>query len=198
VCVCVCAGLRRFSSSHVAACVDLVRFLGCRFSLFLYRIAAGVLPQVSVAIESFTGARAACFPAIVAMQRTVKNSNSRAAIKSNQNGTASAVLPEYKIDSSSDKGEKPSTVVGHLAFENVTFAYPTRPEVNVFQNFSLQIKPGTTVALVGPSGHGKVRRKNENCSDFLCCIFCYIRHFLPCILMPIHSSSSFHRVPPCP
>jgi ABC-type multidrug transport system fused ATPase/permease subunit len=156
-------------------------------SLSLYRIAAGVLPQVSVAIESFTGARAACFPAIVAMQRTVESSRRSSSSndfqlhhhKQGQKPVTPAAayntimcLPEYKIDSSSAMGKKPSSMVGQLAFENVTFAYPTRSEVNVFQSFNLEIKPGTTVALVGPSGQGKVRKSHATIGvlSLLCCL----------------------------
>ena len=44
---------------------------------------------------------------------------------------------------------------GQITFDNVTFAYPTRPETNALQNFSLKVTPGETVAVVGPSGAGK-------------------------------------------
>jgi ATP-binding cassette subfamily B protein len=44
---------------------------------------------------------------------------------------------------------------GALAFEKVTFHYPTRPEVSALIDFSLAIRPGETVAVVGPSGAGK-------------------------------------------
>jgi ATP-binding cassette, subfamily B (MDR/TAP), member 1 len=37
----------------------------------------------------------------------------------------------------------------------VSFVYPSRPEVMVFQGFSLSIPAGQTVALVGESGSGK-------------------------------------------
>lgn len=49
----------------------------------------------------------------------------------------------------------PDPVRGKLAFENVTFRYPTRPEVSALADFSLTVEPGETVAIVGPSGAGK-------------------------------------------
>ncbi len=44
---------------------------------------------------------------------------------------------------------------GKLAFERVTFRYPSRPELPALHDFSLTIEPGETVAIVGPSGAGK-------------------------------------------
>ncbi len=44
---------------------------------------------------------------------------------------------------------------GEVAFEEVTFHYPTRPEQSALESFSLGIAPGEKVALVGPSGAGK-------------------------------------------
>jgi ATP-binding cassette subfamily B protein len=44
---------------------------------------------------------------------------------------------------------------GSLAFDHVTFRYPTRPEVAAIADFSLTVEPGETVAIVGPSGAGK-------------------------------------------
>ena len=44
---------------------------------------------------------------------------------------------------------------GALAFEGVQFHYPTRRDVAALNGFSLDIKPGETVAVVGPSGAGK-------------------------------------------
>ena len=49
----------------------------------------------------------------------------------------------------------PSPGRGKLAFEGVTFRYPTRLEVAALDDFSLTIEPGETVAIVGPSGAGK-------------------------------------------
>ena len=49
----------------------------------------------------------------------------------------------------------PEPPVGAVAFDNVTFRYPTRPERPALNHFSLAVAPGETVALVGPSGAGK-------------------------------------------
>uniref|UniRef100_A0A1A9VCX6 Mitochondrial potassium channel ATP-binding subunit n=1 Tax=Glossina austeni TaxID=7395 RepID=A0A1A9VCX6_GLOAU len=49
----------------------------------------------------------------------------------------------------------PERLYGEIRFENVYFSYPTRPDHVVLKNFSLILKPGETVALVGASGSGK-------------------------------------------
>jgi len=59
------------------------------------------------------------------------------------------------IDSERDDGEQPNELVGRIEFQNVKFAYPSRPNVPVLDDFNLVIEPGQTVALVGASGSGK-------------------------------------------
>lgn len=49
----------------------------------------------------------------------------------------------------------PSPPRGQLAFQNVSFRYPSRPEVLALNDFTLSVEPGETVAIVGPSGAGK-------------------------------------------
>ena len=49
----------------------------------------------------------------------------------------------------------PQPTEGRLAFERVSFRYPSRPELPALADIDLAIAPGETVALVGPSGAGK-------------------------------------------
>ena len=49
----------------------------------------------------------------------------------------------------------PRPVRGEIAFENVVFRYPARPETSALDGVDLKVAPGETVALVGPSGAGK-------------------------------------------
>ncbi|MGT2513455.1 ABC transporter transmembrane domain-containing protein [Sphingomonas panni] len=49
----------------------------------------------------------------------------------------------------------PEPARGAVAFDGVTFHYPTRPDVAALSDFTLAVTPGETVAVVGPSGAGK-------------------------------------------
>lgn len=47
------------------------------------------------------------------------------------------------------------TLKGAISFEDVTFRYPARPSIAALDGVSIDVEPGETVALVGPSGAGK-------------------------------------------
>ncbi|KAI8962444.1 P-loop containing nucleoside triphosphate hydrolase protein [Daldinia sp. FL1419] len=59
------------------------------------------------------------------------------------------------LDPTSEEGEKLEKVVGTIRLENIKHIYPSRPEVTVMKDVSLEIPAGSTVALVGTSGSGK-------------------------------------------
>ncbi|WP_257386568.1 ABC transporter transmembrane domain-containing protein [Tahibacter caeni] len=60
-----------------------------------------------------------------------------------------------QIRSPAQPAALPRPVRGAIAFEQVEFRYPSRPDTAALHDFSLQVRPGETVALVGPSGAGK-------------------------------------------
>jgi ATP-binding cassette subfamily B protein len=49
----------------------------------------------------------------------------------------------------------PTPPRGEIAFDDVDFAYPGRPDLPALAGFTLRVRPGERVALVGPSGAGK-------------------------------------------
>ncbi|XBH61528.1 hypothetical protein VPH35_115946 [Triticum aestivum] len=60
-----------------------------------------------------------------------------------------------KIDTSSDEGMMLENVTGDIDFSNVSFKYPSRPDVQIFSDFTLHIPSRKTISLVGESGSGK-------------------------------------------
>jgi len=134
-------------------------------ALFGVSFAAMGLAQISAAIEALNGARVACYPAILAINRKVNEGEDAQNIPEVNDIEENLVedsgkrkdlpLPKYMIDSSAETGMKPDSFTSEIAFREVSFAYPTRPNTLVFNGFNLTIEAGKTVAIVGPSGGGK-------------------------------------------
>jgi ATP-binding cassette subfamily B protein len=59
------------------------------------------------------------------------------------------------------KAYDPGTIFGEIEFDQVSFAYEDNKPV--LQDFSLKVKPGETIALVGPTGGGKTTIVNLLC-----------------------------------
>jgi len=114
--------------------------------------AAQGMSQLANSIAALTSARSACAEAMVAIDRklgtgetvvtkkvgTEKNAEDDSEEDINETYT----LPKYEIDSSSHHGLKPEKTEGEVVFENVKFAYPTRPENIIFNGLNLKIESG--------------------------------------------------------
>eukprot|EP01018_Ginkgo_biloba_P016173 Gb_10216 [translate_table: standard] len=60
-----------------------------------------------------------------------------------------------RINPDDPEGLKPKKLDGNVEVKNVGFAYPSRPDIIILRDFSLKIKAGSSVGLVGQSGSGK-------------------------------------------
>lgn len=60
-----------------------------------------------------------------------------------------------KIEPEDPTAEKVENVNGDIEMRHVMFKYAARPNITIFEDLSLQIQAGTSLAVVGPSGSGK-------------------------------------------
>ncbi|KAM0942675.1 putative ABC-type xenobiotic transporter [Dioscorea sansibarensis] len=60
-----------------------------------------------------------------------------------------------RIEPDDPKGHQPEKLIGNVDICDVDFAYPARPDIVIFKNFSLSIQAEKSTALVGQSGSGK-------------------------------------------
>ncbi|KAM7420778.1 hypothetical protein PAMA_015141 [Pampus argenteus] len=98
---------------------------------FVVLIGAFTLGQTSPNIQSFASARGAAYK------------------------VHSIIDHQPCIDSYSDAGFKPDSIMGNIEFKNIHFNYPSRPDIKILNDLCLSVKSGQTIALVGSSGCGK-------------------------------------------
>ncbi|CAA7045114.1 unnamed protein product [Microthlaspi erraticum] len=65
------------------------------------------------------------------------------------------ILDRPSPQDNTNRGAKIETITGRIELKDIDFSYPNRPSIPVLQQFSLEIKPGTSIGLVGTSGCGK-------------------------------------------
>ncbi|KAG9154519.1 hypothetical protein Leryth_014966 [Lithospermum erythrorhizon] len=71
-------------------------------------------------------------------------------------GSVFAVLDRYsKIEPEDPEGHSPDKITGHVELRDIDFAYPARPDLIIFREFSIDIQAGKSTAIVGQSGSGK-------------------------------------------
>ncbi|KAM7525446.1 hypothetical protein LguiA_015348 [Lonicera macranthoides] len=105
---------------------------GDSFTTMLNVVIAGLsLGQAAPDITAFLRAKTAAYPIFEMIERnTVSKMGSKT-------------------------GKSLNKVEGHIQFKDVSFSYPSRPDVMIFSKLNLDIPAGKIVALVGGSGSGK-------------------------------------------
>jgi ATP-binding cassette subfamily B protein len=124
--------------------VVVVLWLGAR-DVIEHRMTAGVLLQFL--LYAVLGASA------LGQLSEVWNEVSQAAGAAQRIGELMALEPTIVAPAAPAQLAQP--VRGALAFERVTFAYPSRPNDPVLRDVDFSVAPGEMVAIVGPSGAGK-------------------------------------------
>lgn len=142
------AYLTAIAISLVFGAIVFVLWLGAQ-AVLDERMSAGLLTQFMLYAALVAGSTAALSEvmgdvqrAAGATERLLELLDSQPSI---QSGTLS--LKEYQVATTSQGAR--------LEFNDVCFNYPSRPDTEALSKLTFSIRPGETVALVGPSGAGK-------------------------------------------
>jgi ATP-binding cassette, subfamily B, bacterial len=149
----VATARRRIAMQAIVTVVSMLLFLGAivlvlwsgAHDVVAERITAGTLGQFMLYAMLGGGSVGALAEVWNDVQRAA---GGMGRINDLLNERAELVAPQSPI-------QLPQPVRGEIAFDDVVFHYPTRPDAAALDGFSLRVQPGETVALVGPSGAGK-------------------------------------------
>ena len=111
-----------------------------------HMLASGEISQTNfmafVLFSVFVGASLGSMPEIVSQVQAMSGATER--------------LRELMAEKPEADGTRAAgKLAGELAFESVSFRYPSRPEAPVLEALSFRVEAGKRIALVGPSGAGK-------------------------------------------
>jgi ATP-binding cassette, subfamily B, bacterial len=76
-------------------------------------------------------------------------------LKSNHLNSSTSISPIPNSQSLIPNSPTGTPAVPKIAYRNVAFSYPSRPDVEVLKNISFEVKSGEKIGLVGYSGAGK-------------------------------------------
>eukprot|EP00889_Picochlorum_renovo_P007910 jgi/Picre1/34940/NNA_002406.t1 len=105
----------------------------------------------SISVEDLMRAFCSLFFATFSLAQT----NSQFGVIGKAKESARKVQKVLQCAPGAVQGAKLPRYNGEISFDDVTFAYPCRPERLVFKHLNLHIKAHSSCALVGESGHGK-------------------------------------------
>ncbi|AES74626.1 putative xenobiotic-transporting ATPase [Medicago truncatula] len=135
--------------------------LACSQSLFLCTWALDFWYGGKLVSQGYISAKALfeTFMILISTGRVIADAGSMTndlAKGSNAVGSVFAILDRYTtIEPDDFEGYKAKNLIGKIELLDVDFAYPGRPNVMIFQGFSIKIDAGKSTALVGESGSGK-------------------------------------------
>jgi len=102
----------------------------------------------------FVGGGVSSFAEVFSQIQRTLGANERVQELLREQGENAGGTSQSRADPKRD-WEVPPALRGAVAFENVSFRYPSRPDLPVLRDLSLEARPGEKIALVGPSGAGK-------------------------------------------
>jgi ABC-type multidrug transport system fused ATPase/permease subunit len=125
--------------------------------LFAVIFGAMSLGQMSPSLSAVSSGRGAAYVIYGTIERaSLCDPFAPPADDASGDGVNSAAHEDKHAKVSTPAGKTlPGKVEGKIVLRDLHFAYPARPDVPILQGFSLKIRPGQTVALVGQSGCGK-------------------------------------------